>query len=252
MNSPKMALQPGKYCKLYMNPNEAIILAGGMGTRLKSVVSDLPKPMAPIDDKPFLEYMLSVLSASKIAHVVLSVGYKYETIEAYFGDSFAGMKITYAVENEPLGTGGAIKYALSFIDGNESLLLNGDTFFNINLNDLREFYFAHKPDIAMSVRLMYDFSRYGTVELNVSNVTGFISKQPVKQGYINGGVYMIKKNIFGKYTLPEKFSFEIDFLEKYVSELKICAMKSTDYFIDIGIPEDYKKARTELPGLLKS
>ena len=233
-----------------MNASEAIILAGGMGTRLKSVVSDLPKPMAPIDDKPFLEYMLSYLSASQIRHVVLSVGYKHETIKAHFGEKYADMKLTYAVEEEPLGTGGAIRFALNYIEGDHTLLLNGDTFFKINLDDLRQFYFAHDPDIAMSVKLMHDFSRYGTVELNESRVTGFISKQPVNMGYINGGLYMMKSNLFDRYDLPEKFSFEVDFLEKYVSNLHISAMKSSDYFIDIGIPEDYEKARKELPGLL--
>lgn len=234
-----------------MISDEAIILAGGLGTRLRPVLSDLPKPMAPINDKPFLEYMLSYLSSYGIRHVVLSVGYKHELIKSHFGSSFSGIKLTYAIEEEPLGTGGAIRYALNFIQSQKVFLLNGDTFFNVNLRDLSEFYKAYNPDIAMTIRLMHDFFRYGTVQHDISRVTGFVAKKPVKRGFINGGIYLIRKALFDNYDLPDKFSFESDFLEKNLDQLEVYAMECSDYFIDIGIPKDYEKARTELPGLIQ-
>ena len=233
-----------------MNPEEAIILAGGLGTRLRTVVTDLPKPMAPINDRPFLEYMLTYLASHGIRHVVLSVGYKHEIIQSHLGNSFSGINLSYAIEDEPLGTGGAIRYAMRFIQSDRVFLLNGDTFFNVNLRDLSEFFNAYEPDIAMTVRLMHDFFRYGTVELDISRVKGFCTKKPVKRGFINGGIYLIRTALFNRFNLAEKFSFESDFLEKYLQEIKIYAMESSDYFIDIGIPKDYEKARNELPGLI--
>lgn len=229
--------------------NEAVILAGGLGTRLRSSVPELPKPMAPIDDKPFLEYMLNYLASYGIEHVVLSVGYKYEVIEEHFGRTYSGMALTYAVEKEPLGTGGGIRFAATHIHNDQFFLLNGDTFFNVNLKDLHEFFDAYDADIAMTIKHMRDFFRYGIVEHDGCRVTGFAAKKPVSKGYINGGVYLIRKKLMNKFQLPEKFSFENDFLEKYLSELKVYAMECSEYFIDIGIPRDYEKARTELPGL---
>jgi len=233
-----------------MNPDEAIILAGGLGTRLRPVLPDLPKAMAPIDGKPFLEYLLLYLSGFGIRHVVISVGYKYEAIQSWFGNSFLNIKLAYAIEDEPLGTGGAIRYAMNYIQGETVLLLNGDTFFNVNLVRFTKFFYNHDPDIAMTVKLLSDVTRYGTVIMGRHRVRGFIARQGSKKGYINGGIYLLKLTLFDRYTLPEKFSFEKDFLEEYVNDLNIAAMKSPDYFIDIGIPGDYKKARTELPGLL--
>jgi len=232
-----------------MNVKEALILAGGLGTRLKSTVPDLPKPMAPINDKPFMEYILAYLASYGIDHVVLSVGYKYEVIKEHFGHTYSGMTLTYAVEKEPLGTGGGIRYAGNFIHDDVYFLLNGDTFFNVNLKDLNEFFNAYKADIAMTIRHMRDFFRYGTVEHDGCRVTGFAEKRPVSKGYINGGVYLVKKNLLEKFRLNDKFSFESDFLEKHLNELEVYAMESSEYFIDIGVPKDYEKARTELPGL---
>ncbi len=229
---------------------EAIILAGGLGTRLRSVVSDIPKPMALLQEKPFLEYLLNYLSTYGIQHTILSVGYKYEVIRDYFGERFGGMDLSYAVEKEALGTGGAIRFALSYARSGSLFLLNGDSFFNVNLHDLGEFFMAYQADIAMTVKKMRNIERYGTVELDVCKVTRFVPKTPVRFGFINGGVYAISRNLFDRFSLNTKFSFESDFLASYLDQLRICAMKSNDYFIDIGVPEDYLKAREELPGLV--
>lgn len=234
-----------------MRPTEAIILAGGKGTRLQSVVSDLPKPMAPIGDLPFLEYTLNYLISYNINHVVLSVGYKWKMIHDYFGDHYKSVRLSYAVEDNPLGTGGGIKLALEKVEGSDVYILNGDTFFDVNLFDLSEFYFAHQSDMAITVKRKTNFFRYGTVELDVSKVIGFKEKQPLKYGLINGGVYLVKKDIFDAYKLPRRFSFETDFMEKHLPTLKICAMRIAEYFIDIGIPADYEKAKKELPEKIK-
>jgi len=229
---------------------EAIILAGGLGTRLRSVVRDIPKPMALLQEKPFLEYLLSYLASFGITHTILSVGYKYEVIKEYFGDNYKGIELSYAVEKAPLGTGGGIKYALSFARTESLFLLNGDSFFNVDLHDLGEFYNAYQPDMAMTVKKMRNIERYGTVELDVCKVISFLPKAPVRFGFINGGVYAISRRLFDRFPLGDVFSFESDFLGAYLEELRICAMKSNEYFIDIGVPEDYEKAQEELPGLV--
>jgi len=231
-----------------MKCKEAIVLAGGLGTRLQSVLKDIPKPMAPIGDKSFLHFLLSYLQHHGIEHVVLSVGYRWEVIKNAVGDSFGNMRISYAVEETPLGTGGGLKMAMTKIEGAHAFILNGDTFFEVPLRDLCEFYFAHNSDMAMTVKRKRDFFRYGTVDLDVCRVIGFTEKRPVKTGLINGGVYITRKTIFDDFNMPEKFSFETDFLEKHLEALKICAMRCGEYFIDIGVPADYEKAGRELPG----
>jgi len=227
---------------------EAVILAGGLGTRLKGVISDIPKPMAPIQNLPFLQYLFEYLLNYKIEHVVLAVGYKYEVIENYFGSNFKDLKISYAVEESPLGTGGGIANALHKINDTRCFLLNGDTFFNVNLKQLADKHNESNADISLSLKHMLNFDRYGTVVFNSDNrITAFIEKQKVKEGYINGGVYIINKNIFDPFNQGRKFSFEQDIMEKKLAQLHMNAHLNNAYFIDIGIPEDYKLADSEIP-----
>ena len=141
-----------------------IILAGGFGTRLSTVVKDVPKPMAPINGKPFLHYIFEELQHQKIKTVVLSVGHLKEVIQDYFLDSYLGIDIQYAIEHEPLGTGGGIRYAFSFVD-DDAFVLNGDTFFDIDLSKLKN----STSDISIALKPMFEFDRYGTVELNNEN-----------------------------------------------------------------------------------
>ncbi|EAJ4679059.1 D-glycero-D-manno-heptose 1-phosphate guanosyltransferase [Campylobacter coli] len=215
---------------------QAIILCGGLGTRLKSVIKDIPKPMAPINDKPFLEFIFEYLKKQGIKEVILAVSYKYEVIKEYFKDEFLGIKIKYSIEKEPLGTGGAIKEALKFIK-NEAYVLNGDTFFGIDLSKLK----LNGSKICLALKQMNDFDRYGTVNVDEQGiVTSFEEKVFKKQGLINGGVYLLKKDIFNNFSLERKFSFE-EFLQENYKTLKIQTQIFDDYFIDIGIPEDYIK-----------
>ncbi|ECH5574468.1 NTP transferase domain-containing protein [Campylobacter coli] len=213
---------------------QAIVLAGGLGTRLRSVVQDLPKPMAPINGKPFLAFVLEYLKKQGITEIILSVSYKYELIQEYFKDEFEGMKIRYNVEKELLGTGGAIKDALKLVK-NEVYVVNGDTFFDIDLKKL----VLNGSKICIALKQMQNFDRYGTVNVDEQGiVTSFEEKVFKKQGLINGGIYLLKKDIFDKFDLEKKFSFE-EFLQENYIKLKARAEIFDDYFIDIGVPEDY-------------
>lgn len=227
---------------------EAIVLAGGLGTRLRSEISDLPKPMAPINNKPFLEYVLKYLRNNNIERVILSVGYKWEIIQKYFGNNFEGMEVVYSVEDEPLGTGGAIKKALSYSDEELLFVVNGDTYFNVDIFQLLSAAKEKDADLTMSLKFLEDFDRYGSVETGENEeVVKFTEKSYRKSGNINGGIYVMKKSLLDDVALGAKFSFE-EFMHKNINKLKIFGFISSDYFIDIGIPEDYLRAQSELSG----
>jgi D-glycero-alpha-D-manno-heptose 1-phosphate guanylyltransferase len=222
-----------------------IILAGGLGTRLRPVISDLPKPMAPVNGKPFLHYLFQYLTRYEISEAILSVGYRHEAIADFFGNEYLGIKVQYSIEEEPLGTGGAIKKAFELAD-DCAYVLNGDTFFDVNLNELNAFYIRSNGDIALALKEMVNFDRYGTVSLNGSGrITQFTEKKFLKKGLINGGVYFMEKRIFRQVETAEKFSFEKDVLEKYVGQLNFTGKVFNGYFIDIGIPEDYQRAQSD-------
>ena len=234
---------------MMLYPEEAIILAGGMGTRLQSVVSEVPKPMAPVAGKPFLEYLFPMLKQVGVKRVVLSVGHKWEVIQAHFGANFMGIEVDYAVESTPLGTGGGIKLAFEKTTSQHVLVLNGDTLF---LHDLMLHWEMHQmwnegALISLALKEMRDFDRYGTVEIYKNErVKAFREKQPKESGLINAGVYVIDRELWNLVDVPEKFSFEKDVLERYVRKLRFMGYKHEGYFIDIGIPEDYEKANRDL------
>lgn len=219
---------------------QAIILAGGFGTRLQSVISDVPKPMAPVLGKPFLSYILDVLDNQGFTKVVLAVGYKKEVIQEYFKSKYKGLDILYSIEEEPLGTGGCVKQAMSYIDEEYVFILNGDTMFKIDFKEMSKL-----NALSIACKKMNDFDRYGEVQLNNGRIEAFAEKKYVKEGYINGGIYYLPKNIFDTFDLPNRFSMEKDFFEKYIKSLNIQAYLSDSYFIDIGIPEDYAKVQKD-------
>lgn len=230
---------------------EAIVLVGGLGTRLRSVVSDVPKPMACINDIPFLEYILNYLNKHQVKKIILCTGYKGNIVREYFGYIYKGSEIVYSNEDTPLGTGGAIKKALSKCKNEKVFVLNGDTYFDINLSHMKDIYSKNKCDIAIGIKHMTNFDRYGSVVLENNKVSRFEEKKFVESGFINGGVYYIDRNLFHKYPCEEdKFSFEQEFIEKNINNLNIEAYISNNYFIDIGIPEDYKKAQNELRNII--
>lgn len=227
---------------------EAIVLAGGFGTRLRSVVSDLPKPMASVAGKPFLAHLLNYLKIQKVTKVIFCTGYKHELIEDYFSLYFNGITIEYSIETEPLGTGGALKRALTICASDHLAVLNGDTLFRVDLQAMFERHIANKKDITVALKPMKNFDRYGVVEVVDDRITAFREKRKCSAGLINGGVYIVNNGLFTTYASPEKFSFERDLLERDVASLNIGAFISDTYFIDIGIPEDYERAQVELGG----
>ena len=231
--------------------NTAVILAGGFGTRLQSVVSNIPKPMAPINDLPFLHYQLNYLKHFGIKNVIFSVGYLAENIKNYFGNNFNELEIEYVLEKTPLGTGGGIRLALQQSEENLVLVLNGDSFFDINLNQFYNYHINEDAQISLALREVDDASRYGTIVKNEHNtIISFQEKNNLSQpGIINGGVYIIDSSLYLKHTPAEKnFSIEKDFFEKQLSNLSIKGFQFNGYFIDIGIPEDYQKAQHDFKG----
>lgn len=230
------------------NPSTAIILAGGLGTRLRAVVNDLPKCMALVNEKPFLEFILQYLEKQGVKKVILSVGYKKEAIINYFGSKWKSLELDYSIEDEPLGTGGAIKKAVNIIAESSFYVLNGDTLFNVDLMALAAMLASHKATSVLALRKLDDVNRYGSVECdNDYKITAFVEKGKREgSGLINGGIYCIDRNLFQKRQLPEKFSIEKDYFQKYLNELHLYGLESSAYFIDIGIPEDYNRVQHEL------
>lgn len=229
------------------NGREAIILAGGLGTRLREAVPDLPKCMAPVAGRPFLFYVINYLRSQGIQRFIFSLGYKHEVILAYLEKSFASLSYEYVVEDTPLGTGGAIALALTKATEPDVLVTNGDTLFKINADDLYKQHTGTTALCTLALKPMQDFERYGVVELNDKNqVTAFKEKQHYDNGLINGGCYLLQVKGFKAQNWPDKFSFETDFLEKQYPLGQLYGQVQQAYFIDIGIPADYDQAQQDL------
>lgn len=215
---------------------EAIVLAGGKGTRLRSVVSNLPKPMAPVGGSPFLSHLFNFLIKNHVSKVYLSVSYMAEKIVDFYGNKYKSLDIDYCYEDLPLGTGGAIKKSFAMVKGDCCFVLNGDTYFDIDLNKLS---LKQSSDICIALKYMQNFDRYGSICFDEDmNITRFKEKTFVKEGYINGGIYLISKSILSKLPKQDSFSFE-EFLEKSFLAVNASCHCFTDTFVDIGIPNDY-------------
>lgn len=225
----------------------AIILVGGLGTRLRPVISDLPKALAPVNNRPFLFYVFDYLLTQNIQKVILCTGYLHEKVYEIIGNSYKRISITYSVENEPLGTGGAVKKACPKIIEETFFLLNGDTLFTVNLKTLAQKHYQNKSDLTIALREVSDASRYGRIVRKGSRIIGFMEKGVAGAGEINGGIYVIEKKMCEHFPAASSFSFEKDFLEKNVNTLNCNGVVSDSYFIDIGIPDDYIRATQELP-----
>jgi D-glycero-alpha-D-manno-heptose 1-phosphate guanylyltransferase len=230
---------------------EAVILAGGKGTRLQPLVNNLPKPMATITGIPFLKYLLKYLEQNKINTIIMSIGYMSDKIRHFFRDEFFGMQIKYSEEEIPLGTGGAIRKSLEICKAEDVFVINGDTFFDVNLFELQKFHKEQNADISISLKELENPSRYGTLEIKDGRIIAFKEKQQINRGYINGGIYCIKKDLFDKFKMPDKFSFETEFLSIFTDKLKMHGLQFYGNFIDIGIPEDYELAQTLIPSWIK-
>ena len=231
---------------------EVIILAGGLGTRLRDAITDLPKCMAPVAGRPFLFYVINYLRSQGVERFIFSLGYKHEIIEEYLHAQFATLTYQCVIENDPLGTGGAIQLALSKATEKNIAIANGDTLFKVNLPEAGIFHTHNNAACTLLLKPMQNFDRYGVVELTEEQlVKSFKEKQFYTEGTINGGLYILNVSKFLDEKFPAKFSFEKDYLESILSlpkgkERRIYGLIQDVYFIDIGIPEDYNRVQTEL------
>lgn len=230
-----------------MGIKEAIILAGGLGTRLRSVVPDLPKCMAPVNGKPFLTYVINHLQSQGIEHFIFSLGYKSDVIVDFLAKDFPSLFFKTSIEEEPLGTGGAVKKACGIAKDKCVLVANGDTLFKINVDKIAGVHCLSGASCSLSLKPMKNFDRYGVVEIdNHCVIQSFKEKKFYESGLINGGVYALHTHKFLEENLPEKFSFETEYLEKYYQKRRMFGVVQDEYFIDIGIPEDFERAQAEL------
>jgi D-glycero-alpha-D-manno-heptose 1-phosphate guanylyltransferase len=224
---------------------EAIVLAGGLGTRLAGAIGALPKPMAPVAGRPFLEWQLEALERRGIRAAILSVGHRREAIEAHFGPRYRGLSIRYAREESPLGTGGAIVAAMEHVRGPAAFVLNGDTYIRAPLAALESL----PCELAILVARVHDAARFGTVEVSGGRVVGFREKSAGGPGLVNSGVYWIAKALVARMPKVAAFSFERDFMEPSAPRLAIGAVITDEPMVDIGIPESLAGAEAIVPRL---
>jgi len=233
--------------------SQAVILVGGLGTRLRDLISDRPKPMAPVNGKPFLEYQVEFLKNNDIKEIVFSTGYMGEKIEEHFGsgDKY-GIQIRYVKEKDLLGTGGAIKNAINILE-EQFFVLNGDSMFLVDLSSMVKFHNHHHADLTISLAKVKQKSRFGNVQVNDKfQIIEFAEKENITGDLINGGIYYFEKNNFDWNTFPEKFSIEKEFFPQVVKKNNVCGFISDSYFIDIGTTEDYKRFENDISnGLVK-
>ena len=227
---------------------EAIVLAGGFGTRLRQVVADVPKPMAPIAGRPFLEILLGSLARKGFVRVVLSLGFMAEKISDHFGARFAGMDIAYVVEDTPLGTGGAIRLAFEACTQDHVFVFNGDTYLDLEVQSLEQQWQAKRHPIVVG-RQVSDTSRYGRLVIDGGHITCFAEKGIAGSGLINAGCYVLATDALARFPLNQPFSIETDYLVPEVTSATVEVFVTEGMFIDIGIPEDYARAQTLLVDL---
>ena len=226
---------------------EAIILAGGLGTRLRDVLPDLPKCMAPVSGRPFISHVIDYLRMQGVERLIISLGYKADAVQDYLQQAYPTLDYTSVIEQEPLGTGGAIQLALREARTENVLVANGDTLFRVKVKQLEDLHRGKNAECSIALKPMTDFDRYGAVELNEQGqIISFREKQFFESGLINGGLYLLSKEKFLERALPERFSFENDYLQKFYKEQSFYGSVQDGYFIDIGIPADYLKAQQDL------
>ncbi len=226
---------------------ECIILAGGLGTRIRSEIPGIPKCLAPVAGKPFLSFILDHLIAQGVERFIFSVGYLHEQVEDFIRRDYPATDHVFSIEEKPLGTGGAIKLAANHAASKDVFVVNGDTLFRTDMNKLSSFHLSHDACCTLSLKPMKNFDRYGVVVTGKdSNIIDFREKKKYDEGLINGGVYALNLPSFMAKPHAEVFSFEKDYLERYFQSDKMLGLVQDTYFIDIGIPEDYKQANEDL------
>jgi D-glycero-alpha-D-manno-heptose 1-phosphate guanylyltransferase len=226
----------------------AVLLAGGFGTRLRSHIADVPKPLAPIAGKPFIAWLIHSLIQQGVTAITLSLHHEWQKIQDYFNANPLSITLNYAVEDEALGTGGAMAYALQQYPTREpTLVLNGDSYMQVNIAELYSQHTKTNAQITLVTREVADTGRYGKITEKSGILTDFTQGKIGEPGLINTGIYVLDPQLFLANPMQKAFSFEHDFLPMYLSQNPIHSFKVEGYFIDIGLPEDYERARKELP-----
>ncbi len=223
--------------------NEAIILAGGLGTRLQSEVPDVPKVLAPVAGRPFVAYLLDQLERQSFTRVILATGYRASQVEAALGPRWRNLSLEYSLECDPLGTGGAIREALLLCQTEYIAVINGDTYLEVDYERFKEWVVGQKGRVGIALSHVEDATRYGRVVLEGSRVTDFQGKGFFGSAWIHAGAYCIARDILQELPESVPFSFE-HYMEDTAKRGEIIGFRDTQCFIDIGIPEDYRRAQS--------
>lgn len=224
--------------------DEAIILVGGFGTRLRGVVDDMPKPLASVAGRPFLAWVLDALAAQGLRRAVLATGYRGDQIEAALGKIWRRMSLDYSREQEPLGTGGAIVLAMQRITGEACFVLNGDTWLALDYARFDAAVRGVEARLGVALAAVPDVARYGAVRAEGGRVAGFVEKGQAGPGLVNAGVYRVERSLLSGFRAGDAFSFERDVLEPVAMHETVAGYADTEGFIDIGVPDDYRRAQT--------
>lgn len=222
--------------------DEAIVLVGGLGTRLRAVVSDLPKPMAPVAGRPFLAWVLDQLAKRGMRRIILATGYLGERVHDAVGNRWSGMDIAYSHEREPLGTGGAVCAATAMLQGDQVHVLNGDTFLDYDPFALEGFTREHEADIGVALAYVGDVGRYGAATRRGAWLDGFSEKGGLGEGWVNAGCYFLSQRAIASWPMGRS-SLEAEVLAPAVAASRVVGYDQTRGFIDIGVPEDYARAQ---------
>jgi len=222
---------------------DVIILAGGLGTRLKGIIPDLPKALSPINGRPFLDYILDFLEESdSVSNVILAVGYMADQIiETYTDRDEYNFEILFSREETLLGTGGAIKRALQYSTTDSAMVLNGDSYVDVRVNDVLAFHREKNASMTIIVKKIRNPDRYGLVRFDDTHrITSFNEKQTsATEGYINTGIYMFKRDIFSHIEENRVISLEKELMSLFIRDNGVYAFATQGKFIDIGLPETY-------------
>jgi D-glycero-alpha-D-manno-heptose 1-phosphate guanylyltransferase len=236
---------------------EAVVLAGGRGTRLRKAVPGLPKSLAPIGKRPFLSYLLGWLRSQGITEVILALGHRRKAIARYYTACPPhGIRLRYSVESAPLGTGGALRNLRSLLSGEEFFVLNGDSIFDVDLRQMLSFHRRHRSNATLALASPPETARYGSVVFDSrKQIKAFVEKQATSMGgdsdnggarWVSGGLYIVNKAVFRHMPRRQEVSLEKEVFPRLIGH-GFYGFPWEGYFIDIGIPEDYRKARAELP-----